>query len=349
MRRSRLRDQGEDGAERPKLGWYVARSSDTNTLTNTQTRIAIDMAASSPTLFLIAGPTASGKSALAMEIAERVGAIIINADSMQVYRDLQIITARPSRQDESRVPHRLYGHVDAAETYSAGRWLSDARAAVEAAQGEGRPAVLVGGTGLYFKLAASGLAAVPPIPDPIRTRIRMRLSEEGPAALHAELARWDPQSAARLHPGDRSRIARALEVLEATGRPIGEWHRQNLDPAIDVTTARKAFIVPDRDVLRQRINQRFDGMLEGGAVEEVRRLASRSLDPKLPALKAHGVPWLIRHLRGEISLEEAAEEAKADTRRYSKRQLTWFRNQLPEWPWMAPESALDFLLTPQMP
>jgi len=297
-----------------------------------------------PMLVLIAGPTASGKSALALQVAEATGGVIVNADSMQVYRDLRLLTARPSPEEEARCPHRLYGHVDAAENYSAGRWLAEAQAMLAAIAGEGRTAIVVGGTGLYFKLATEGIAAIPPIPEDIRTAIRARIAEVGAPTLHAELAQSDPASAARLHPGDRSRIVRAIEVLEATGRPLSVWQQENEPPLIDPARARKVFVAPDRDVLRARIERRFDAMLEGGALEEVRALGARNLDPNLPAMKAHGVPWLIRHLRGDMSLEAAAEEAKADTRRYAKRQFTWFRNQLPDWPWAPPDAAFDLLL-----
>jgi tRNA dimethylallyltransferase len=287
---------------------------------------------------LIAGPTASGKSALALELAQRLGGTIINADSMQVYRDLRAITARPTPDEERQVPHRLYGHVDAAENYSVGRWLADVAPVLDAVRAAGRVPILAGGTGLYFKALTQGLSAVPPIPQEIRARVRARLDAEGAVTLRAELARRDPSSQVR--PGDRTRIARALEVIEATGRPLGEWHREGLPPLVDPSGAIRLFLAPERDLLRQRINARFDAMLAAGALDEVRLLAARKLDPLLPAMKAHGVPWLIRHLAGEITLAEAAEGGKSDTRRYTRRQFTWFRNQLPDWTWIAPEGAL---------
>lgn len=288
---------------------------------------------------LIAGPTASGKSALALELAQAFGGRIINADSMQVYADLRIITARPTPTEETMAPHRLYGHVDAAENYSAGRWLRDARAEIDAALEEGWLPIVVGGTGLYFKLLTTGIADVPPIPPAIRLRLRERVAAEGPAAMHAELQRADPEGAARIQPGDYSRIVRALEVLEATGRPLAAWQKRNAPPVIEPASAARVFIVADRDVLRARIDGRFDTMLAAGALDEVRALASRDLNRSLPAMKAHGVPWLIRHFAGEIGLDEAAAGAKADTRRYAKRQFTWFRNQLVDWPWVPPEDA----------
>jgi len=288
---------------------------------------------------LIAGPTASGKSALALDLARRLRGLIINTDSMQVYRDLRIITARPSREEEREVPHRLYGHVDAAVNYSAGRWVADAAAALVEARSDGRLPIFIGGSGLYFRALTRGLSAVPPIPAAIREQVRDRLAQQGPEALHAELARRDPASAGRLKPRDRIRIARALEVLEATGRSLTDWHRDGLPPVLAPGEAAAVFLAPDRDTLYARIDRRFAQMLNGGALEEVRRLAARGLDPLLPAMKAHGVPALIRHLKGELSLDEAAAIGRLDTRRYAKRQFTWFRHQLPEFAWMAPAEA----------
>jgi tRNA dimethylallyltransferase len=292
-----------------------------------------------PNAILIAGPTASGKPALALALAETFGGIIINADSMQVYGDLRIITARPTAEEEACVPHRLYGHVDAAENYSVGRWIVDACAILDEARALGRVPIIVGGTGLYFKVLTNGLAAVPTIPADIRNALRERLTREGAAALHAELVRRDPTSAARIKPGDRSRIVRALEVILATGRSLVDWHRDGMPPILDPAMALKLFLVPDRDELKRRIDARFDAMLAAGALNEVRALDARKLDPLLPAMKAHGVPWLRRHLAGEISLAEAAAGGKTDTRSYAKRQLTWFRNQMPGWEWVTPEQA----------
>jgi tRNA dimethylallyltransferase len=287
---------------------------------------------------LIAGPTASGKSALALALAREIGGTIINADSMQVYRDLRVITARPTPEEEGSLPHRLYGHVDAAENYSVGRWLADLGPVVDAVRAAGRVPVLTGGTGLYFKALTQGLSNVPPIPAEIRAAVRARMERDGPVALHAELAARDP--ATQLKPADRTRIARALEVLEATGRALGDWHREGLPPLLAASGAVKIFLAPERAELRRRIDARFDAMLAAGALDEVRALAVRKLDPMLPAMKAHGVPWLIGHLNGEITLAEASEGAKADTRRYTKRQFTWARHQLPDWSWMEPEEAL---------
>ena len=288
---------------------------------------------------LIAGPTASGKSALALALARRHDGIVINADSMQVYRDLRILTARPTPEEEAQAPHRLYGHVDAAETYSVGRWCRDVAAALAEARGAGRLAIVVGGTGLYFSALTKGLTEIPPVPDEIRAAVRARLAADGIAALHAELARRDPATAARLMPRDRARIGRALEVLEATGRTLADWHRDGMPALLDAARLPRVFLTCPRAELVGRISRRFDAMLAAGALDEVAALAARGLDPLLPAMKAHGVPWLIRHLRGEIGLAEAADGGKRDTRRYAKRQHTWFRNQLPDWPVMTPDAA----------
>jgi tRNA dimethylallyltransferase len=294
---------------------------------------------------LIAGPTASGKSALALALAERLGGVVINADSMQVYRDLRIITARPSRQEQARVPHRLYGHVEASVNYSVGAWCRDVRAVLGDAERYGRTPILVGGTGLYFTALTKGLAAVPPIPPDIRDLVRGRLMAEGVAPLYAELLERDSATAHRLMPNDRSRISRALEVILATGRSLTEWHREGLPPLIDASRAAKVFVTCEREELKKRIETRFHAMLAAGALDEVRALAERQLDPTLPAMKAHGVPWLIRHLHGEITLDEAAAGGIMDTRRYAKRQVTWFRNQLPDWPWLPAGTAEAAILS----
>jgi len=293
---------------------------------------------------LIAGPTASGKSALALAVAEHIGGVVVNTDSMQVYRDLRIITARPSAAEIVRVPHLLYGHVDAAENYSVGRFLRDAAAALDEARAQGRIPIFTGGSGLYFKALTAGLAAIPPIRPEIRAAVRSRLEASGPVALHAELSRCDPVAAAGLRPADRTRIARALEVVRATGCSITDWRHKGMPPLLGAARTAKIFLAPDRAVLYRRIDARFDAMLSAGALDEVRALAARRLDPLLPAMKAHGVPWLVRHLAGEISLAAAAAEAKKDTRHYAKRQFTWFRHQLADWPRVDPATACDALM-----
>ncbi|MGY0572325.1 tRNA (adenosine(37)-N6)-dimethylallyltransferase MiaA [Bradyrhizobium sp. RDM12] len=292
---------------------------------------------------LIAGPTASGKSALALELALATGGIVINADSMQVYRDLRVITARPTQDEEARVPHHLYGHVDAAVNFSTGAWVADAARALDEASAEGRLPIFIGGTGLYFKALTAGLSLVPPIPAEVRENVRARLERNGVEALHADLARRDPRAAERLNLRDRTRIARALEVIEATGRSLLDWHHEGQPPLLPKDSFRAVFLAPERDELYARIDARFEAMLAAGALTEVERLAARGLDPLLPAMKAHGVPALIRQLRGELSLEEAATIGRADTRHYAKRQFTWFRHQLPEFEWVRPEEARGWL------
>ncbi|MGJ4887800.1 tRNA (adenosine(37)-N6)-dimethylallyltransferase MiaA [Bradyrhizobium sp. HKCCYLRH3099] len=293
---------------------------------------------------LIAGPTASGKSALAMELAQKAGGVVINTDSMQIYRDLRVLTARPTVEEEAAVPHRLYGHVDAAVNYSAGHFVRDAAEVLDEVLGAGRLPIFIGGTGLYFKALTRGLSAVPPVPEEVREAVRKRLEREGVEALHAELARRDPEAGARLNVRDRTRVARALEVIEATGRPLADWHAETTPPLLPEGSYHGVFIAPDREALFARIDARFEVMLEAGALAEVERLAARGLDPLLPAMKAHGVPALIRSLRGEITREEAATIGKADTRHYAKRQFTWFRHQLPEFEWMSPEAARGWVV-----
>jgi tRNA dimethylallyltransferase len=296
-----------------------------------------------PTAVLIAGPTASGKSALALALAERHGGVVINTDSMQVYRDLRIITARPTPDEEARAPHRLYGHVDAAENYSVGRWCFDAAAVLADATASGRLPIFAGGTGLYFKALTQGLSAIPPIPAEVRNAVRGRLERDGVEALLTELSARDAETAARLMPGDRARITRALEVVLATGRTIGDWHREGMKPVLDPACCVRVFLDAERVPLKARIDGRFDAMIAAGAVAEVEALDARGLDPTLPAMKAHGVPWLRRYLHGEISLDEAVEGGKRDTRRYTRRQATWFRNQMPGWLWCEPGEALALI------
>lgn len=288
---------------------------------------------------LIAGPTASGKSALALDLARSTGGVVINTDSMQVYRDLRVLTARPTLEEETSVPHRLYGTQDAAVNCSAGMWVAEAAKVLDELRKSGRLPIFTGGSGLYFKALTRGLSAVPPIPAEVRDGVRARLERDGVEALHAELARVDAVSAERLKPRDRTRIARALEVIEATGRSITDWHRDGLPPLLAPESVTAVFLDADRDALYTRIDRRFEAMIAHGALDEVRLLAARKLDPLLPAMKAHGVPALIRHLAGELSLEEAIAIGQADTRHYAKRQFTWFRHQLPEFMWVKPDEA----------
>lgn len=280
-------------------------------------------------VIVVAGPTASGKSALAADIADAVGGVVINADSMQIYRGLEVLSAAPGAAARARVPHRLYGVLDPAEPCSAGWWRARAMAEIAAARGGGRPAVLCGGTGLYLRALMTGLAHLPPVPRDVRDAVRARLARLGPAPLHAELAGRDPVSAARIEPTDAQRVARALEVLEATGRPLSDWQRAQT-PAPD--TRQLAFftilLLPPRPALYATIDARFAAMVGDGGLDEVRALLAGGLDPALPAMKALGVPDLIAHLGGTISLDDAVRRGQQGTRRYAKRQFTWFRNQI---------------------
>ncbi len=294
---------------------------------------------------LIAGPTASGKSALALSLAQKYRGTIINADSMQVYRDLRVITARPTEAEEAQAPHLLYGHIDAAVNYSVGAWVEDARRTLAEAEAAGRLPIFIGGTGLYFKALTQGLSNVPAIAPAVREDIRARLDAIGVEALHVELAQRDPVAAARLNVRDRTRVARALEVIISTGRPLHAWHEAREPALLAGYTLDQVFLAPDRAQLFSRIDARFHSMLAAGALDEVAALAARGLDPALPAMKAHGVPAVIRHLNGEISREEAVEIGAMDTRRYAKRQFTWFRHQLPDFAWVPPDDALAMLTT----
>lgn len=286
---------------------------------------------------LITGPTASGKSALAVELAKEHGGVVINADSMQVYDTLRVLTARPSEEDMDGVPHHLYGHVPAAQAYSTGAWLRDVTALLPRIHAEGKLPVFVGGTGLYFKALTGGLSEMPVIPEEVRHRLRARLLEEGPEVLYAELAKVDPAIAESLNVQDGQRIVRALEVFEATGQSIAEFQGQAGPVVVDPDTARKIVVLPDRAVLHQRINGRFEKMLEQGAEDEVRALLALDLPPEIPAMKAIGVSQIAAMLRGEMSRAEVMERGAAATRQYAKRQMTWFRNQMDEsWERLSP-------------
>lgn len=294
---------------------------------------------------LIAGPTASGKSALALDLAEDIGGTVINADSMQVYDALRILTARPSREDEGRVPHLLYGHVPIREAYSVGRWLADVEVALAEVRAAGRLPIVTGGTGLYFKALTEGLSPIPEVPEDIRSAVRARLVEEGAETLHSELTQRDPETGRRVPPSDPQRIVRALEVIEFTGRSLADWQREPAAPAlIEPGGARRIVLWPDRDWLRARIDMRFEAMLAAGALDEVRAVMEMNLDPDLPGYRAHGLRPLIAHLRGEIGLDEAGERTKAETRQYAKRQFTWFRHQMPDWERVVPVEGAESVL-----
>ncbi|MDZ7823190.1 MAG: tRNA (adenosine(37)-N6)-dimethylallyltransferase MiaA [Ahrensia sp.] len=276
---------------------------------------------------LIAGPTASGKSALALQIAQQKDAVIFNADSMQIYDVLSVITARPSTQDTLLVPHLLYGHVDPASEYSTGHWIADVESALTKIE-TGRHVVFVGGTGLYFRALLGGLSPMPQIDEAVRQRWRYRLGEEGAPNLHRILRRMDPEAAMEFNPSDGQRIARALEVLETSGKSILWWQQQAGQPMVNPDTVERFVIEPDRTVLRQRIHDRFDRMVELGALDEVQLLMARNIPDTMPAMKAIGVQHLASSIAGQCSLEEAIELSKTATRQYAKRQMTWFRNQL---------------------
>jgi tRNA dimethylallyltransferase len=290
-------------------------------------------------LVLIAGPTASGKSALALRVAERLGGTVVNADSMQVYRDLRVISARPTPEEEARAVHRLYGHVDGAVNYSVGMWLRDVEAVLADLAARGQAAIVTGGTGLYFKALTQGLSDIPPVPEEVRARVRLQAEGQSSEALHAGLAARDPEMAARLRPSDRQRTLRALEVFEATGRPLAAFHGSRRPPLVDPGACERVFLAPERGALFARIDARFETMMGEGALEEAAALRARGLDPALPVMRAHGVPHLIGHLEGRMTREEAIARAQADTRHYAKRQFTWFRHQMPGWDWLTPEEA----------
>ena len=289
---------------------------------------------------LIAGPTASGKSALGIRLAQALNGVVINADSMQVYRDLRVITARPTPEEEEEAPHRLYGHVDAATNFSVGRYVADAVTVLQEIQDKRLP-IFVGGTGLYFKALTEGLSDMPSVPDEVREQVRRESEGLETPELHQLLAERDPETARTLRPSDRLRVQRALEVFAATGRPLVSFHGAREPGPLADRLLVKLFLAPDREDLRRRIDRRFLAMMERGALDEVKALGERNLDPMLPAMRAHGVPGLLAYLRGELTLDEAIAKGQGDTRRYAKRQFTWFRHQLPDWQWVEPEKAFD--------
>lgn len=290
---------------------------------------------------LIAGPTASGKSALAIACARAWNGVVINADSMQVYADLAIITARPTPEEMAQAPHRLFGSIDGAENFSAGRWAQAAAAEIAAARAQGQLPILVGGTGLYFKALTEGLSQIPPVPDAVRAAVRAAAEGQPPQALHAMLMARDPETAARLRPTDPQRILRALEVFAATARPLASFHDAREPPLLDATRCAKIFLTPERETLRATIDRRFAAMMEAGALDEVQRLKARRLDPALPVMRAHGVPGLIAYLDSAMPLADAIGKGQADTRAYAKRQMTWFRHQMPDWQATAPARGFE--------
>jgi tRNA dimethylallyltransferase len=283
---------------------------------------------------LIAGPTASGKSAAALALAREIGGVVINADSMQVYREAPILTAQPSEADKAQVPHLLYGHVSVQQVYSTGSWRADAATALAQARAMKRIPVFVGGTGLYFMALTDGLADVPPTPPEIRDAARALLDDIGVEALHARLTDRDPLTASRLRPSDPQRVLRAFEVFEATGRPLAEWQNAPAEPVLkDQKTA--AFVLdPPRAELRLRIAARFEAMVEQGGLEEARKL--EGLDPALPAAKLLGLRPLQALAAGTLTRAEALDAAITATRQFAKRQMTWFRHRMPHYIWYDP-------------
>ncbi|MET0371488.1 MAG: tRNA (adenosine(37)-N6)-dimethylallyltransferase MiaA [Sphingobium sp.] len=280
---------------------------------------------SRPRVALIAGPTASGKSALALALARAADGTVINADASQVYADLAILSARPSAADMGEAPHRLFGHIDGADACTAARWAAEARAAIDAAHGAGRLPILAGGTGLYIRTLLDGIAPVPDIDPAIRAAVRAM-----PVAdAHAALAIEDPRAAARLAPADTTRVARALEVVRSTGRPLTEWHQHREGGIADRITLAPLILLPPRDWLIDRCDRRFAQMVDGGAFEEVKALLARHLAPDLPVMRAIGVPPVADFLTGAIDRDTMLERGRLATRQYAKRQYTWFSHQPP--------------------
>ncbi|MBI3678392.1 MAG: tRNA (adenosine(37)-N6)-dimethylallyltransferase MiaA [Proteobacteria bacterium] len=281
---------------------------------------------------LIAGPTAGGKSAAALALAREIGGAIINTDSMQIYREARILTARPTAEDEAQALHLLYGHVSVNEFYSVGRYCADAARSLDEVRREKRIPIFTGGTGLYFDALTEGLADIPPIPAAIRETARLRREKLGAGAFFEELRARDPETSARLRAGDTQRTLRAFEVLEATGRPLAQWQREKEKPLLAGLKLARFVISPPRDVLHDRINARFEAMLMQGTMEEAARLVD--IPAQLPAAKILGRRELLAVRADELSLEEAAAKIQAATRQYAKRQLTWFRNRMADWVWI---------------
>ncbi len=297
-----------------------------------------------PAALLIAGPTASGKSALAIKLAQKLNGTLINADSMQVYRDLRVLTARPDADEEAMVPHRLFGHVDGADNYSLGKWLEDAALALSEVWAEGRLPIFVGGTGMYFKGLTQGLSDIPAVPQEVRARVRLECEGVPAEILHQRLLLCDPASAARLRPSDPQRLVRALEVFAATGQSLTAFQGKRRAPLLDIAHCISVFLAPDRAVLSTSIASRFEKMLTQGALEEVEKLKLRKLDPSLPVMRAHGVLHLVRFLDHGLELAHAAELSCRDTRHYARRQFTFARHQLGQFAQVSPAEAEDWIL-----
>lgn len=294
---------------------------------------------------LIAGPTASGKSAFALNVADRLNGTIVNADAMQVYRELHIVSARPGTTDLNRAPHLGYGTISAATRFSVGQWRQMAAELLHRVQSDGKTPIFVGGTGLYFQVLLQGLAPVPDIPAEVRLAVQTELTSAGLAPLYRELQKGDPETAGRVHATDPQRILRGIEVLRHTGRPLSEWQKDlPAPPLLDAQSCCGLVISRDREDLYKRIDARLWKMLEAGALEEIAQLKAMGLDPGLPAMKALAVPAFCRHLSGEIDLESAVAEAQMYTRRYAKRQLTWLRRKMCSWNWLETKEIESFLV-----
>ena len=291
-------------------------------------------------VLLIAGPTASGKSALALDLAERLDGEIVNADALQLYTDLRLLTARPTPEEERRAPHHLFGVSDGADGWSVGRWLDAALPVLEGIAARGRRAIVVGGTGLYFRALTRGLAEIPAVPASARQRAAETFERLGEDAFRAALAQRDPAAAARIGPGDRQRLLRAFEVAEATGKALTDWQTDTIAP-LSPGQWRAVVLEPDRQTLYTRCDARLQGMVQGGALDEVRILMNRHLAPAAPIMKAVGVREMAAHLSGEMTLAEAIALAQQETRRYAKRQMTWFRNQTPDWQRLSGEPGAE--------
>jgi tRNA dimethylallyltransferase len=294
-------------------------------------------------VLLIAGPTASGKSALALRLAERTGGEIVNADALQLYADLQVLSARPTSDEIAKAPHHLFGVADGADGWSVGRWLNAALPILEGIAGRGRRAIVVGGTGLYFRALTKGLADIPAVPASVRRAAAETYERLGEDVFREALAARDPAAADRIAPGDRQRLLRAFEVAEATGKSLTDWQAGTAAP-LRPDQWRAVVLEPDREALYARCDARLNAMIEHGALVEVRALVARGLDPLAPVMKAVGVRELAAHLAGELTLAEAVAQAQQETRRYAKRQLTWFRNQTPDWPRLRDEADIRRLI-----
>ena len=295
-----------------------------------RTRLASHDLSQQPPITLIAGPTASGKSALALKMAHETGAVIINADSQQLYADLRILTARPSAEDEAQADHRLYGVADAADAWSVGRWSRAVMALLDDLRDQGRPAILVGGTGLYFTSLTRGLADIPAVPNAVRDQMDADYKALGESAFRQRLAQIDPEAAQAIEQGDRQRLVRAMSVFIASGRALSAW-KADTQPLLAPDSWTGWVREPERQQLYANCDQRVDLMIDQGAIYEVQALLDRGLNPALPAMKAVGVRELAAYLSGDLARDDAIAALKQATRNYAKRQLTWFRNQTPEW------------------